>query len=374
MKKKGILLISIFIFFLMILNVKNYTNKRKPSQINQVNHINGYQPSQISHAYGIDKLHAKGNNQKIAIIEPYGSLTIEKDLEIFNNQFNLPSTKLQIFYPQGKPKAQIFGWALETSLDVEWVHALAPKASILLIISKSDSTNDLLNSIDFATNSGANIVSMSWTIPEFKEEVSYESHFQNKNIIFIASTGDNGSKINWPAVSPNVLAVGGTTFSLDSKGNLDKPETAWIESGGGVSKYMVEPKYQIDYGINSNLHRSIPDVSFYADSLKGVSVYCKQENNNDSGWTTLAGTSLGVPAWSAFLALVNENSSISINNIHDKLYKLAKNTEHYSIDFRDIKNGNTDLYQAKNGYDYVTGLGSPLENNLYNSLLIEMNK
>jgi subtilase family serine protease len=380
MKKVIVLsiVLSIFIFKSFLINVDIKKNKPNTYILNSniqenkaKNYIEGYQPSQIRTAYGINQINAKGENQKIAVIVPYGSPTIKKDLLIFNNQFSLEPTKLKIFYPKGKPEEQNFGWALETSLDVEWVHALAPKASIFLIVTKSDSINDLLNAIDYTTNIGTNIVSMSWTISEFKDEVSYESHFKNKNAIFIAATGDNGSEINWPAVSPNVLAVGGTTFSLKSRGELTTKETGWVESGGGISKYMYEPKYQIDYGINTNGYRAIPDVSFYADSLKGVAVYCSPEFNNQSGWITLAGTSLGVPAWSAFLALVNEGNGAPIINIHTKLYKLAKNNQQYSIDFRDIVTGNTKLNNSKKGYDYVTGLGSPVENNLYKSLIMK---
>lgn len=359
MKKKIELLVIILILTLIILSFFNPLTK---------NYINGYNPFQIKHAYGLDQIDAKGRNQKIAIIVPYGSLTIEKDFEIFNKQFNLEPAKLQVFYPQGQPEKKDFGWVRETSLDVEWVHALAPKASILLVVAKSDSISDLLAAVDYSTGLGTNIVSMSWGINEFKEEVFYESHFANKSIIFIASTGDNGGEINWPAVSPNVLAVGGTTFLLDTEGNLTTSETGWVKSSGGISKYMVEPKYQKDYGINSNGYRAIPDVSFYAYSLKGVAVYRTPEFNVESGWFTSAGTSLGAPAWAAFLALVNE-SNTPITNIHDRLYKLTKNEEQYSINFRDITSGKNNLYNTKKGYDYVTGLGSPLENNLYQYLI-----
>ncbi|GIM29857.1 serine protease [Clostridium polyendosporum] len=362
MKKKIVLFAIICISIVFLINLNIHKDK-------SINNLNAYKPYQIMHAYGIDQLNVKGRNQKIAVIVPYGSSTIEKDLEIFNSQFNLEPANLKIFYPQGEAKTQNYSWALETSLDVEWIHALAPKASIFLIVAKSDSTSDLLSAIKYTTDMDVNIVSMSWAINEFNEETSYESYFKNKNITFIASAGDNSSGINWPAVSPNVLAVGGTTFSLDSKGNLISPETGWSESSGGISKYMPEPKYQIDYGINTNGYRAIPDVSFYADELKGVAVYCSPVYNNQTGWTTLAGTSLGAPSWAAFIALVNEENNTPITNIHDKLYKLAKNKEQYSINFRDITSGNTNLNNTNKGYDYVTGLGSPLENNLYKTLI-----
>lgn len=330
-----------------------------------------YTPEQIKHAYGIDLLNGKGDNQKIAIIVPYGSSTIEKDMEIFNRQFNLDKTDMEIFYPEGKPDKEDISWALETSLDVEWVHALAPKASILLVVAKSDSIEDLIKAIDYSVKIQADIVSMSWTIDEFEDEISYESHFENRNVTFVAASGDNPNKVNWPAVSSNVLAVGGTTFSLDLSGNLITSETSWSESSGGISKYITEPKYQVDYGLNTNGYRAVPDVSFYADTSKGVWIYCSSvyNSNNQSGWTTSAGTSLGAPAWSAFISLINEYKKSSVNNIHDSLYRIAKSDDN-SINFRNSIN-NKNLNSNIEKYNFATGLGSPLENNIYKTLTLK---
>lgn len=363
--EKG-LITTLCVFILLMIFIFSFLYIQNKSK----EYIKGYQPSQIKQAYGFSHLNTTGKDQKIAIVIPYGSPTITEDLEIFKKQFDLiDPVELYIFYPSGKPEKQIYGWAQETSLDVEWVHALAPEASIFLIIAKTDSINDLLAAIDYTTSINADIVSISWTINEFKEKVQYESRFDKQNTIFIAPTGDGGAGTNWPAVSPNVLAVGGTTFSLDSEGNLITTETAWSESGGGISEFFTQPKYQKDYGINSNGYRAIPDVSFFSDSLKGVAIYCSPQYEDINGWTILAGTSLGVPAWAAYLALINENNESTVStNIHEKLYKLAQDKGQYSAVFYDITEGENNKYKANKGYDYVTGLGSPRGEILYEYL------
>lgn len=337
----------------------------KTTSMKSSNSVEGYQPNQIKSAYGISQLTNQGEGETIAIIDAYGSSTIKNDLNTFNKKYNLESAKLSIFYPNGKPNTSYDNWSIETSLDVEWVHALAPKAYIQLIVSKSDSIDDLMNSVDFASTNGADVVTMSWGESEFSDQLSYDSHFNNKKITYIASTGDNGAGTLWPAVCPNVLAVGGTTLILNSYGNLTQPETAWSGSGGGISSYEMEPEYQKTYGIQSNNKRTIPDVSFSADPKYGVSIYSKK-----TGWISVGGTSLGAPAWGAFITLLNEKRTIPLNT-QDTIYKLAQGNK-YSSSFRDIilgNNGSDILDNAHEGYDYVTGLGSPLEQGLYNSLI-----
>lgn len=330
------------------------------------NYQGGYTPYQIKKAYGIDKIPSTGKGSKIAIIVAYGSATIEKDLNVFSNQFNLAKAKLQVAYPEGKPDHIDSDWVTETSLDTEWVHALAPDASILLVAAKSDSNDDLTGAIKYANNSGAQVISMSWGMSEFKEQTSYDYLFSNSNIVYTASAGDDGAGVNWPAASPNVLAVGGTTLPLDSAGNLIGKETAWSGSGGGISQYEMEPNYQKNFNISSNNHRVVPDVSFNADPATGVAIYSSQD-----GWDDIGGTSFSGPAWAAFMSLASNNHNNLLNGVHNELYKLAKG-QLYSKCYRDIiigANGPQQIDRAHRGYDAVTGLGSPLENNLYKELI-----
>ncbi|MBL4930666.1 S53 family peptidase, partial [Clostridium paridis] len=343
----------------------NDTNKNTAIETSSNDPIKGYTPNQIRYAYGIDKLDLYGENQKIAVIVPYGSPTIENDVSIFNKQFNLPDLALKISYPCGEPDKIDMNWAAETSLDVQWTHALAPKATISLIISKTDSIDDLLKCIDYAVSNNEHIISMSWGFNEFQNELSYEKYFDNKNITFIASSGDGGPQVNWPAVSPNVLAVGGTTLTLNKDSNITEKEGLWSNSGGGISKYINAPKYQgnLNVGAAKN-YRSVPDVSFFADSSVGVAVYCSTKYNpHISGWTNLAGTSLGPPAWAAFTSLVNEKLGYPIGNINEILYNLATDKNQYTTNFRDITNSTDNI-----GYDLSTGIGSPIENMLFKYL------
>jgi subtilase family serine protease len=323
-----------------------------------------YQPLQIKNAYGISKVTATGKNQKIAIVVAYGSKTITNDLTSFDNKYDSGAANLQTFYPEGTPATSDSGWAEETSLDVEWSHALAPNATIDLVVAKSDSSSDLLAAVDYASNLDVQVVSMSWGTSESSKEVSLDSHFQHPGTVYVAASGDNGAGVEWPAASPNVLAVGGTTLPLDSQGNITKNETAWSSSGGGISRFEAEPSYQQSLNINSNNHRAVPDVAFDADPTTGVMV------NYNSTWYIVGGTSFAAPAWSAFIALVDENRTAPLSNVQTPLYSLASGST-YSSDFRDItigSNGRSQNDSAKKGYDLVTGLGTPLENDLITNL------
>src|SRR6266566_2410837 len=118
------------------------------------------------------------------------------------------STTVQVI---GNNTGSDAGWALETALDVEWAHAIAPGATIILSVAASNGSGDLLNAVDAAVNAGATVVSMSWGGPEFSGMSSYDNHFNRPNVTFTASSGDNGAGVEWPAVSPYVIGVGGTS-------------------------------------------------------------------------------------------------------------------------------------------------------------------
>ncbi len=326
----------------------------------------GYKPSQIRHAYGLDQLSGTGKGQLIAIVDAYGSPTIQKDLAAFSSQFGLPAANLTIAYPQGKPNRTDAGWALETALDVEWAHALAPEANLLLVVSKTNSFANLLSAVDYATSQGAHVVSMSWGGSEFSSEASYESHFNRSGVVFTAAAGDNGSGVLWPAVSPYVVAVGGTTLPLDSSGNLTGAETAWSGSGGGISTYESEPAYQTAYGIASNNHRGVPDVSFDANPNTGAAVYNSTKYYGQRGWFVVGGTSFGAPAWAATIALANQGRTAPLSDGHTALYQAATGSS-YPANYRDVASGSNGN-AAGTGYDFVTGLGSPLAGNLVPAL------
>jgi subtilase family serine protease len=324
-----------------------------------------YNPSQIKKAYGIDQLSKTGAGQTIALIEAYGSPTIKADLNTFDTQWGLPAANIEVDYPQGTP-ATDGGWALETALDVEWAHALAPSAKIMVVSAKSASTANLLVAEDYATNHGATVVSNSWGGSEFSNEASYDSHFNHAGITYLASSGDNGAGGSWPASSSSVVAVGGTTLNLTSTGAYSS-ETAWSGSGGAVSSYESRPSYQSNWTSVVGSKRGIPDVAFDADPNTGVYVYTSTPDQGQTGWFSVGGTSFSAPAWGALVALSDEGRStaLSSSQVLSAVYSTAGTTGStgYKTNYHDITSGSNG-YSATSGYDKVTGIGSPIANQL----------
>lgn len=333
---------------------------------------NGYTPSQIKKAYGLDKVTSTGAGQTIAIVDAYGSPTIQSDLQAFDKQFGLKDTTVTIAYPNGKPGRTDGGWALETSLDVEWAHAIAPDAKILLVVAKSASISNLISAVDYATSHGAKVVSNSWGGSEFSSEASYDTHFQHAGTVYVASSGDNGSGVSWPASSPYVLSVGGTNLQLDSSGAY-LSETGWSGSGGGMSTYESRPSYENLWQSVVGTHRGNPDVSWDADPNTGVAVYDSTLYNGQKGWYQVGGTSFGAPCWAGLIALADQGRTsplTSVNTINN-LYSIAGSTNStgYTNNYHDITGGNNGGYSSQGGYDLVTGIGSPKTDVLITALI-----
>lgn len=322
----------------------------------------GHSPAQVRRAYGLDGLAATGAGQTIAIVSAYGSPTIENDLAVFSRQFGLPPAKLTIAYPQGEPKKANPAWALETAMDVQWAHAMAPGAEILLVVAKSDAIPDLAGAISYAGAQGPAVVSNSWGTAESAGDEAYSGHFRRAGTVFVAASGDSGNGVNWPASSPDVVAVGGTTLNLDGAGNRTGAETAWSGSGGGVSAYQPQPAYQASLAIASGGKRVVPDVAAVADPATGVAVYTSTRYKNVKGWFVAGGTSLAAPLWAGFIALANEGRSAPLTGGHAALYGLAAGAA-YSANYHDITEGSNGacgpVCTAGAGYDAVTGLGAP---------------
>lgn len=317
--------------------------------------VTGLSPTQIRAAYNLP---STGGTGTIAIVDAYDDPTVVNDLNVFSNQFGLPLTSTG-YFTEHKMSSSIKtngGWALEISLDVQWAHAIAPSANILLVEASSSSDVDLIAAVDYArTQPGVVAVSMSWGGSEWATESSYDSHFTSSNgVVFFASSGDSGVGASWPAVSPNVVGVGGTTITFNGVGTLSS-ETAWSGSGGGVSRYIAEPSYQITYGVQgANGKRAVPDVSYNANPSSGVSVYDSTPYSGSTGWWVVGGTSAGSPQWAAI-------QSLGLTATNSNFYADAKSSG-YSSYLRDITSGSNG-YPAKVGYDLVTGLGSPLTTN-----------
>ncbi len=335
----------------------------------------GYTPAQIQQAYQISPSLGNGSGQTIAIVDAYDDPNIQSDLNTFDAQFGLPAVTVSKVNQTGGaslPAADSSGgWELEESLDVEWAHAIAPGAKILLVEANSSNLNDLLQGVSYAA-SHANVVSMSWGGSEFSGQTSYDSTFSHSGTAFVASSGDSGAPVSWPASSPNVLAVGGTQLTLTSSGGWGS-ETGWSGSGGGPSAYENMPAYQNGV-VTSTTSRANPDVAYNASPSTGFDVYDSVPYSGTTyGWLSVGGTSAGAPQWSALLAIADEGRAaagqapLDTSNPQQVMDILYQNRN----DFHDITSGTSTgspNYTAGSGYDYVTGLGSPLANLVVGSL------
>ena len=316
----------------------------------------GYGPAQIAAAYGFNQISSTGDGrgQTIAIVVAYGSPNIQNDLNNFCSAYGIPTTTVSIYYPQGRPSVNV-GWAQETTLDVEWAHAMAPGAKIALVVAKDASIGSLLNAVNYATSTvKAGVVSMSWGAGEFSTEKNYDSYFAKSGVSYVAASGDVGGVTDWPAVSANVTAVGGTSLAYDSVSGTVTSETAWSGGGGGTSKYVQIPSYQVGFNVNSG--RGNPDLSYVADPYTGCSVYFTDPSTKASGWYVFGGTSVGAPQVSALLARRASLGNAGTTQFNAKAYGAAKTS--YATYFRDITAGSNG-YPTVVGYDLATGLGSP---------------
>jgi len=334
----------------------------------------GYSPGQIQNAYGFNQItfnngaiKGDGSGQTIAIVDAYNDPTIQSDLKAFDAQFGLQAANLTVVnqnggtnLPQTNP-----GWALETALDVEWAHAMAPGANILLVEANNSSLSNLLSAVNYASQH-ASVVSMSWGTNEFAGETAYDSYFNKSGVTFVAASGDSAAGSTWPAVSPNVVAVGGTTLTLNSSGGYGG-EAGWSDSGGGYSAYENEPSYQS--GVQSSGTRTAPDIAYNANPYTGYAVYDTVSYAGRTGWFQVGGTSAGAPQVSAMVAIANQGRALAgqgslsgASQTLPALYNMA------SSDFHSIAGGNTG-HSAGSGYNLVTGRGSPLANSVVQELV-----
>lgn len=226
----------------------------------------GLSPQQIRRFYGFDPLPARGyggDDQVIAIVDAYDNPNVEADLRSFSSTFGLPPcasprcfTKVYAT-PDKRPPQPDALWALESSLDVQWAHAIAPNARIVLVEAASSSLDDLMSAVGLATSTapggvGAKVVSISWGSAEFLAETQFDGQFASANgVSFVAASGDGGNGIDYPAASPYVLSVGGTSIAVDASGGY-AGESAWAGSGGGQSAVEPAPAYQANFGIPSD--------------------------------------------------------------------------------------------------------------------------
>jgi subtilase family serine protease len=396
-----------------------------------------------------------GKGKTIAIIDSFGSPTIASDLHVFDTAFGLQPMcgetgvtctsdmpTFRILAVQGSPapvppppnngtgQENHFAWAVEVSLDVEWAHATAPEANIILVTTPTAETlgvqgfPQMMNAVQYVVdNHLADVISMSLSAGEgsFKSGAAALQQLrkaftdaQANGVTVLAATGDNGSanilkepvknpalipypSIGWPASDPLVTAVGGTyhctdptaTISSITPDSTDPPvqcqshpgqaEVGWIAGGGGYSILFSRPSYQDNLppgstyvgssvgapGPNANM-RGVPDVAYQASGRTAPLVYM-----GAFGWFTVGGTSCSTPQWAGLVAIADQISGSDLGFINPGLYKIGNDSTRYGADFFDVTQGNNQLifppipgYFASQGWDAVTGLGTPNAANL----------
>lgn len=345
----------------------------------------GLTPAQMRHAYGVDSINfngitGDGAGQTIAIVDAYDDPTAASDLQAFDRALGLPDapsfTKLNqnggTALPGVDPAGKGNSWALEESLDIEWAHAIAPQANIILYEANSSSYNDLITAAVNTARNNPNVtaISMSFGGGEFSSQTSLDSYFTtpagHTGVTFVASTGDNGSPGGYPSYSPNVIAVGGTTLSVDAAGNY-LGEAGWSNGGGGVSTYEAEPSYQSAF--QNTGKRTIPDVAMDADPNSGVAVYDSYDNGASTPWVQLGGTSLSAPMFAGIISIANQSRTQNgLGTLDGRSQALPAIYQASSANFHDVTSGNNGGYSATTGYDEVTGRGSPIANLLVSAL------
>ena len=314
-----------------------------------------------------------GGSKAVGIVDAYFYPTALADLNAYSAQFGLAAMTTSTFKVvfaggtngcNGAQPAGNAGWEGEQALDIEMVHAMAPRAKIFLVEAQTNSFNDLMAAEDCASKmvaaAGGGEVTNSWGGGEFSGQTTLDSHFTTANVVYFASTGDFAG-VQWPSSSPNVVAVGGTTTrrvgSGASFGNFIR-EAAWEDGGGGLSQFEARPSYQSV--LPSASHRQVPDVAAVANPNTGVWVY---DNNATTGccWYVFGGTSVASPLWAGIVNRAGHFAASS-NAELTTIYGAFATASTYAADYFDISQGFCGFYDgdtAGPSYDLCTGVGSP---------------
>ncbi len=393
-----------------------------------------YAPQQLQQAYGFSSLlarHVDGRGQTIVIVDAFQNPYIQQDLSIEDSTFGLPAppslTVVNNAPAFDETDFEQLNWAVEISLDVLSAHAMAPGAKIVLIEAASSSDADLFAAEKYAVDHHlGDVMSQSFGENEGCVDPSVSKKWEDlfkkasdQGWTFFASTGDSGAaQFNcdgsaavlapgWPAVDPNVTAVGGTTLNADDPAGNYIGETAWTEpaygcnppaldypndincSGGGFSTLFKQPDWQTSLVQKNGPKghppmRAVPDVSYNAGVNGGILIHSGVIleaffglDPSTPAFFAIGGTSAGSPQWAALAAEADQLSKKDLGAINDNLYKLAQKggPKGYGTYFNDVTQGNNDVseiggagYNAGNGWDAVTGLGTPRAQNLVPAL------
>lgn len=371
-------------------------------------------PHSMRVAYGMESLTEQGmtgKGQTVVDIVSFGSPTLQQDINTFDLQFGLPPITLKILSPIGTAKPDptnndMNGWAVETTLDVEIIHAMAPDAGIVVLTSPVDETEGTIGLPQFlqleqyaVDHHLGQIFSQSYVASETtladktgRHLVQTYADFYKKATTeqgwtILSGSGDHGATdysnvtattfsstpiVNFPADVPWVTGVGGTTLA-GSGANVK--ESAWNGSGGGFSKFFSEPDFQQGMPQNQQSElkgqRGLPDIAANADPLSAMAVYV------NGGWQQVGGTSAATPTWAAIIAVANQMAGHPLGFINPALYKIATSGK-AATDFRDITTGDNSFsegnvrvqgFPAAAGWDPITGWGTPICDKLLPDLI-----
>ena len=369
--------------------------------------IHCYTPLQYRTAYNLAPLYARGitgRGRTIVIVDSYGSPTIQHDLQVFDKQWGLPDTKVDVVKagklpPFDPTDSDMTGWAGETTLDVEYAHSVAPGANIVLVetpVSETEGTTglpEMMNAEQNLINHGTgDVISQSFgatenTFPGFDQGrtsslTSLRYAFKDAyahHVTVLAASGDdgatdaqaNGSDLytkrvdSWPSSDPLVTSVGGTELNLDQQGSRLAPDTVWNDGygagGGGVSGVFSRPWYQDGVRKVVGAKRGTPDISMSA-AVDGAAWTYQSFDPNDTGWGLVGGTSEATPIFSGIVALADQLAGHRLGLVNPALYGLSYLPSRLSGEV-DVTTGDNSFagvtgYSAAKGYDLASGLGT----------------
>ena len=325
----------------------------------------GYGPSQLQTAYSLPSSTA-GSGATVALVDAYDDPNAESDLAVYRSQYGLPAcTTLNGCFkkvnengatsplPPTEPPGD--DWATEESLDIDMVSAACPLCHIDLVEANSTSLDDLGTAVDAAVTLGAQYVSNSYGTGDFSGESSDDVYYDHPGVAITASAGDSDYGVSYPAASPDVVSVGGTSLNSNGSGYT---ETVWGSSAGGegtgsgCSGYETKPSWQTDSGC---ANRTDNDVAAVADPNTGVAVY---DTYDQGGWLVVGGTSASSPIIASVYALAGLPSGGSYPAQY--VYE-----QHDSSNINDVTSGANGtctpayLCTGEVGYDGPTGWGTP---------------
>jgi kumamolisin len=292
----------------------------------------------------------------IVIIDAGDFPTAKNDLHVFSSYFGIADADFQVVYLNGKKPPVYPGWDVEEALDIEWAHAMAPKAKLILLESKlcmsgTCNTDPYWQAVtlagQLAAKNGGGVVSMSWGDAEFGYDLKYDKLFTHPGVVYFASSGDSGvGATSYPTASPNVVSVGGTMFNRNSSGDFVSEE--YFGGSGSISPYEPRPSYQDVIKNIVGSKRGYPDVaSDYCCAGIYITAY--------GGWNGVMGTSWSSPTFAGIVNAAGEKKM----STHDELtsiYQEYTNKKVYHADFHDITQGDS---HCKVGWDICDGVGSP---------------